>query len=171
MLQTNYPVFGPVDDLMLGVFRRFFEGQDVHVGTLFTVDLEPPMVIARRERKSGTLAAKTPDERFLLPAVVSVNTIVSGVDADQMGDQLQEACRHALRTAQQEQWMIPDAGVINKIENSTGATRVNDWATSTGVVQYASLPKGWVRHESIYRLLIRPPAQSTITNPFITPGQ
>lgn len=172
MPTSNFPIFGSVDDLTLGIFRRFFAGRDdVHIGTLFAVDIEPPMIIARRERKSGTLASKTPDERFVLPAVVSVNTIVDGVDADQLGDHLQEACRQALRKAQQEQWVIPDAGVINKIENSTGATRVNDWATSTGVVQYASLPKGWVRHESIYRLLIRPPDQSTITNPFITPGQ
>lgn len=167
---AKYPVFGSMDELLLGIFRRFFEGQDIHLGTLFTEDLQPPIIIARRERRSGTVADSTEDHRFLMPAIFSVNTITAGVDADEIGEELQEACRLALIQAQQEQWVIPDAGVISTIENSTVATRVSDWATSTGVVQYASLPKHWVRYESIYRVLYRPPQQSTITNRFVRPG-
>lgn len=126
-----------------------------------------PAIIARRERRSGTVANKTKDDRFLRPSVISINTFTHGVDADEIGEELHEAVQIALRTAQVDQWVIPDAGVISVLENSTTASRVADWATSTGVVQYASLPKGWVRYESIYRLLIRPPDQSTITNRFL----
>lgn len=169
-MQVNIPVFGSVDEMVLGIFRRFFEGQDVHIGTLYSEDLKPPIIITRRERRSGTVMTKTADDRFLRPAIFSVQTITSGVDADEIGEELQEACHLAIRTAQQEQWVIPDAGVLSVVENSSTPSRVADWATSTGVVQYASLPKGWVRYEAIYRVLYRPPAQSTITNRFLTPG-
>lgn len=168
---AKFPIFGSMDELVLGIFRRFFEGVDgLHIGTLFTKNLEPPVIIARRERRSGTVVDKTEDSRFLQPAIFSVNTITSGHEADEIGEELQEACRIALVTAQQEQWTIPDAGTLSVIENSTVGTRVSDWATSTGVVQYASLPKGWVRYESIYRVLYRPPDQSTITNRFVRPS-
>lgn len=165
----NTPVFGSADDLMLGIFRRFFDGQDVHIGTLYSEDLKPPLIITRRERRSGTISTKTDDDRFLQPAIIVVNTITAGIDADEVGEELQEACRLAIRQAHLEQWTFPDAGHIAVVENSTPASRVSDWATQTGVVQYASLPKSWVRYEAIYRILIRPPAQRTITNRFITP--
>ena len=170
MGQATLPVFGSTDDLLLGIFHKFFEGQGVHIGTLWSEDLQPPIIMARRERRSGTISNKSSDDRFLQPAIVAVNTITAGLDADEEGEELQEACRIALRQAQQTQLVIPDAGVISRIENSSPTSRVSDWATSTGVVQYASLPKTWVRYESIYRLLIRPPAQHSITNRFITLG-
>ena len=171
MTTTNLPVFGATDDMLMAIFKRFFEGQDVHIGTLFTDSLRPPAIIARRNKSSGTVSMETKDERFLQTALVNVSTITVGTDADEIGDELQEACRIALRTAQQEQWVIPDGGSIAVITNSSPAARVSDWATSNSTVQFASLPKGWVRMESIYRMLIRPPAQSTITNRFITPAQ
>ena len=169
MNHPNMPIFGSADELMLGIFRRFFGDQSIHIGTLFSEDLTPPLIIARRERRSGTISTKTNDDRFLQPAIIAVNTITAGLDADEAGEELQEACRLAIRQAHLEQWTFPDAGHIASVENSTLATRVSDWATSTGVVQYASLPKGWVRYEAIYRVLIRPPAQGTITNRFISP--
>lgn len=152
------------------MLHKFFDRHNisgVHVGTLVTANMPMPAIVARRERRSGTIANKTSDDRFLRPSVVSINTFTSGIDADEEGEELHEAVQLALRTAQIEQWVIPDAGVINQLENSTTPSRVADWATSTGVVQYASLPKGWVRYESIYRLLIRPPHQDTITNRFL----
>lgn len=152
------------------MLRRFFaeRGIDIHIGTLVTANMPIPSIIARRERRSGTIDNRSTDERFLRSSVISINTFTGGADADADGEDLHEAINHALRVAQLEQWVIPNAGVINHLENSTTPSRVADWATSTGVVQYASLPKGWVRYESIHRILIRPPHQSTVTNKFLT---
>lgn len=170
-MTRTIPTFGSVDDLMLGIFRAFFEGKGVHVGSLFSSALEPPMVIVRRERRSGTASVDSDDDRFIQPAIVSVNTITSGPDADQLGEELQEACRIAIREAQQNQVVVPGSGSISAITNSIEPSRVSDWATSTGVVQYAALPKGHTRYESVYRILIRPPEQSTVSNRYITPDR
>lgn len=166
-MTRTIPTFGSVDDLMLSVFRAFFDGQDVHVGTLFSSAIEPPIVIVRRERRSGTASVDSDDDRFIQPAIVSVNTITAGPDADQLGEELQEACRIAIREAQQNQLVVPGGGSISAITNSIDPSRVSDWATSTGVVQYAALPKGWVRYEAVYRFLIRPPDQTTVTNRYV----
>lgn len=165
----NIPIFGSVDDLMLGLFKRFFEAHpDITIGTHYSTGMQPPAVIIRRERRSGQASVDSDDDRFLKSALVSVNTLTAGPDADALGEELQEACRIAIREAQQGQVVIPGCGYISAITNSVEPSRVSDWATSTGVVQYASLPKGWSRYESVYRLLIRPPDQSTVSNRYVT---
>jgi hypothetical protein len=166
-MTRTIPTFGSVDDLMVTVLRDFFTGQDVHVGTLFSSALIPPIIIVRRERRSGQASIDSGDDRFLMSAIVSVNTITAGPDADMLGEELQEACRIAIREAQQNQKTVPGYGTISEITNSIEPSRVSDWATSTGVQQYASLPKGWSRYESVYRFLIRPPDQTTVTNRYI----
>lgn len=166
-MTRTIPTFGSVDDLMVAVFKDFFTGQEIHIGTLFSSALTPPIIIVRRERRSGQASIDSEDDRFIQPAIVSVNTITSGPDADQLGEELQEACRIAIREAQQNQVMIPGSGSISAITNSIEPSRVSDWATSTGVVQFASLPKGWSRYESVYRFLIRPPDQTQVTNRYV----
>jgi hypothetical protein len=160
------PVFGSVDELLREVFTQFFSTQGVHVYTLFSENMQTPAIVARRDRRSGTLALQSRDDRFMQPAIVMVSTITDGPDGDEQGEELQEMCRYALRQAQQLQVSIPGCGSIAVIEGSTHPAKVADWQTSTSVVQYASLPKSAVRYESIYRLLVRPPDQSTITNRF-----
>jgi hypothetical protein len=125
-----------------------------------------PAIVARRDRRSGTLALHSRDDRFMQSIILMVTTITNGPDADEEGEELQEMCRYALRQAQQMQLSIPGSGSIAVMEVSTNPARVSDWATSTSVVQYTSLPKNAVRYEQIVRLLLRPPAQSTITNRF-----
>lgn len=171
MSTATIPIFGSADELLLGIFRPFFEGKGVHIGTLFSSGLEPPIIIVRRERRSGTQSVDVGDDRFLQSAIVSVNTITSGVDADEMGEELQEACRIAIRQAVINQTVVPGAGHITRLENAIVPSRVSDWATSTGVVQYASLPKGWVRYEAVYRLILSPPEQALANNRFVTPSQ
>jgi hypothetical protein len=170
-MTRTIPTFGSVDDLMMAVFRDFFEGQDIHIGTLFSAALKPPIIIVRRERRSGTASIDSGDDRFIQPAIVSVNTITAGPDADQLGEELQEACRIAIREAQQNQRSYPGLGHISEITNAIEPSRVSDWATSTGVVQFASLPKGMTRYESVYRFLIRPPDQSLVHNRYIPPNR
>jgi hypothetical protein len=160
------PHFGSVDDLVREVLEKFFAGQDVHVYTTFSEHMQTPAIVARRERRSGTLALASKDDRFMQPAIIMISTVTSGVDADQEGEELQEMCRYALRQAHQLQLEIPGCGSIAALEISTHPSKVSDWQTSTSVVQYASLPKNACRYEQIARLLIRPPAQDTITNRF-----
>jgi hypothetical protein len=172
MSDVFIPVFGSTDELLLHLLQDFFEGQDIHIGTLFSEEIDPPMIIARADRRSGSIAQDVSDDRFLQPVIVSVSTITSGVDADEIGEELQEAVRVCLRQAQLKQTVVPNGGYISRITNATPPSRVSDYATSTGVVQYASLPSGWVRFESVWRLILRHPPQSTITNRFLTiPGQ
>lgn len=170
-MTATIPIFGSADELMLGILRPFFAGKEVHVGSLFSSGLEPPIVIVRRERRSGTQGLSASDDRFIQPVVISINTITAGVDADEIGEELQEACRIAIRQAVINQTVVPGAGHITRLENAITPSRVSDWATSTGVVQYASLPKGWVRYESVYRLIVSPPKQALVNNRFVTPGQ
>lgn len=166
MSSIDIPVFGNTDGLLMAIFRQFFAGQQIQIGTLFVEGMATPAIIARRERRSGNGEARASDDRFLEPAVVSINTLTSGLEAESDGAALQEMCRIALRQAQQRQLTFPGLGHISAIENSTAASRVSDWATSTGVVQYATLPKGVVRYESVFRLLIRPPVTGSVNNRF-----
>ena len=160
------PFFGSVDEMLREILTNFFTGQDVHVYTTFQENMQTPAVIARRDRKSGTLALATRDDRFMESAIVMVSTITEGPDADELGEELQQMCRYALRQAQQQQVSIPGCGSIAVLQESIHPSRVADWQTSTSVVQYASLPKNASRYETVFRLLIRPPAQDTITNRF-----
>ena len=166
MSPINLPVFGSTDGLLMAIFREFFAGQDIQIGTLFVEGIDTPAIIARRERRSGNGASPSRDSRYLDPAIVSINTLTSGLEAEGDGADLQEMCRIALMQSQLEQKVYPGFGHISVIENSTPASRVSDWATSTGIVQYATLPKGVVRYESVFRLLIRPPVSGSVNNRF-----
>jgi len=166
MSPITVPVFGSANKLVLSIFRSFFVGQDIHIGSLFTEDMATPAIIARHERRSGTVSHDAADSRYLKPVIISVNTVTSGLEAERDGHDLQEMCRVALVEAQLKQLTIPGLGHISNIENSTVASKVSDWATSTGVVQYAALPKGAVRYESIFRLIIRPPVSGSVNNRF-----
>lgn len=162
----NMPVFGSTNRLLMAIFREFFAGQDIHIGTLYTEDMPTPAIVARAERRSGSIAHKVTDETFLKPAIVSVNTFTSGLEAESDAEALQEMVRIAITQAQREQRVYPGVGHISLIENSTAASQASDWATSTGIVQYATLPKGVIRWESVFRLLIRPPVTGSVNNRF-----
>lgn len=165
------PAFGPVDRLLFDLFNQAFEGLGVEVVTRFSEKLHPPMVLARNEKRSGSAFLRDGDPRFLKPELITLNTFGEGVNADKEAEQLQEACRIALMEAWQEQRYFPGAGTISSLEVTSVASRVSDFATSTGVVQYASLPVGWERYESVWRLQLRPPKQSDLNNPFLRPGR
>jgi hypothetical protein len=166
MESITVPVFGSANKLVLRIFRDFFAGQDIHIGSLFTEDMATPAIIARAERRSATISHDPADNRYLKPVIISVNTVTSGLEGESEGHDLQEMCRVALVEAQMRQQSFPGLGHISNIENSTVASRVSDWATTTGIVQYAALPKGAVRYESIFRLIIRPPTSGGVNNRF-----
>ena len=170
MNQEVLPVFGPIEDLALGILRPYFEGTDVHVASTFVEGLPLPVVVARQDKKSGSMTHFSRDARFMRTALLSIDTICEGVDADQDASYLQEAVTHAIIQAWKNQTVVPGVGYISQIENIGNASRASDWATSTGVVQYASLPQGAVRYDSTMRLYIRPDRNQDLAkdiNPFV----
>lgn len=164
---TIYPVFGPIEDILLKVLKDYFADKDVHVYGKYAEGLELPAVIPLSANRSGAIAYQTPQDPWVRSAMIELNTIAVGPERDVICAQLQEAARHAIYEAWFNQRSFPGLGVINKVSNSNYARPESDWATSSHAVQYAKLPNGASRYESIYRLLIRPPAASTYSNPFI----
>lgn len=169
-----YPAFGTVHRLGLGIIREWFEhvehdGRPVTIGSRIPADMSDriPFIMVRADRRSGKETTRSADERFLKASLLSIETFTTGVNAENDGYDLQESCRLALWNAWRKQTVIPDGGSISSIVSSSEAALVSDFATSTGVVQYASLPKNAARTESIYQLFLRPPGQDTIVNPFI----
>lgn len=166
-----YPAFAPVHRIGLHVIRDWFAGMDVTVGSRIPADMSDalPLVMVRADRRSGGETRRADDERFLRSNLLTIETFTTGLNAENDGYDLQESIRLALLSAWRNQVNVPDGGSISSITTTSQASLVSDYATSTGVVQYASLPKGAARTESIYQLYVRPPNQATISNRFI-PG-
>lgn len=173
-MTDSYPAFGPVHRLGLAIVRDWLEGVThdgvpIKVGSRIPADMSDklPFVMVRADRRSGGQTRQSGDERFLRSSLLSIETFTVGVNAENDGYALQESIRLALWQAWRNQVTVPDAGSISTIISSSDAALVSDYATSTGVVQYASLPKNAARTEQIFQIFIRPPRQDTIVNPFI----
>lgn len=160
-MSSVYPAFGSPQRLVLQVFRDWFAqvGETVHVGSLLPDDFtnKLPFVLVRLDTRTGNRGDVTKDTRFMKAFGVSIQTFTVGLDAESDGYDLQESCRLALMWAWRTQRVYSGLGHISSFIRLDNAARVSDYATSTGVVQYASLPKGAVRHEAIYQMIMRPP--------------
>lgn len=170
MVETNILHFGPVEDLALTILRDYFKDADVNVASVFREDMRLPAVVARQDKKSGTSNVYATDPRFNRVSLVSIDVICEGPDADQDAPMLHEAVKDAFMRAWFDQTTVEGVGYIQKIENIGTPSRSSDWATSTGVVQYASLPQGAVRYDNTMRIFIRPDqTQSRVRklNPFL----
>lgn len=179
MERQPLPEFGSSEDLLLRILRDYFYGdpyqEDPHEGdlhaphihTLLPEDAEFPLLLVRRDRRSGSQTLDTKDQRHSLSAVATFETLCQGLDADGDNALLQEAVRLCILGAVADQAGWPDLGYLNQVNIWSQPARVSDYATSTGVVQYASLPSGVVRYESIYQFIMRPVKQGMTENPFI----
>lgn len=171
--QLHYPVFGATEDLVIGLLRPYFArlkeagGPDVRVYTTYEEGMVMPCVLALNTRRTGIDAYSVKDEFYIRSAVLEVNTLASGRNAERDAADLQEAIRHVFLDAYKRQVVVPNVGSISTVSSSLMATRQTDWATSSGPHQYARLPHGASRYESRYRILIRPPA--TYDNQFLAP--
>lgn len=169
----TFPVFGTVENLMLGLLRPWFArveaagGPKVHVYSEYQANMITPYVLVLNTRRTGIEAYETKDDEWARAAVLEVNTICSGPNAEDDCGKLQESVRHCLLEAHRNQTVVPNAGVINQVTTPTLATRQTDWASASGPVQYAKLPIGESRYEARYRMIIRP--ASTYENKFIAP--
>lgn len=148
----------PVEDLLLALLN---DGRlpGVRVQTLIEDEQQFPAILIRRYGDWGGWGG---DHRFLDAAQITVETFTSGTDADQDGALLQEAIRVLLYNARNE--VVPRRGYLTKVELVASPTRHPDWATASGPVQFADLPRGVERYQSSYNLEIRKPFIKPFSN-------
>lgn len=179
MTRPPLPEFGQAEDLLLRVLRQYFYG-DPHqfdppegaadvpfIRTLLSDEPEFPLLLVRRDKRSGGQTLNVDDQRHALSAVFTIESLCQGDEADSDSALLQEAARVALQAAVEDQVGWPDIGYINHLNIWSQPARVSDYATSSGVVQYASLPVGVLRYESIYQFIMRPVKAGATGNRFI----
>lgn len=164
-IETHYPVFGSAEKIALTIFREQFEPMGIKVADLHSKDIDTPLILVRSSRASGATANIPDDSRFIRSIRLTVSAIMNGPNADDYCSKLLEACQHVVINAWHNQTVVPNAGSITHIDDFSEPTRVTDFQTATNIVQYASLPRGVVRYEQVFGLLIRP--DTTHSNPFL----
>lgn len=142
----------PVEDLLLAVLRDGLQG--IEVKTLISADQGFPFVLVRRSPQLGQWDA---DTRFTDSAYCAVHAFCNGINADKDAAILSEAARVVLRDAWLGNKVVPGRGHLTKVEMTSAPRRVSDWATAAGPVQYADLPTGVERYETLYQISIRKP--------------
>lgn len=151
----------PYEDMVLAILRRGLP--EVPVYSLIPQSPPPFFILARRLQGIGNWSG---DPRFTDFGRFFIHTFTQDPDGDSKGAALSEAVRVVLRNAWLEKWTFPNLGSVIEIKTSNEPSRVTDWATSAGPVQYADLPTGFWRYESIYVMKIRRPrSRAATTNP------
>lgn len=140
----------PVEDLLLGLLPQRLTGVDV--GSLIADDQAFPFVLIRRDGDWGEWGG---DSRFVDSAQVSVQTFCAGLNGDSDAALLAEAVRVVLRDSVNK--VVPGRGHLTKVHMIAAPRRQPDWATATGPVQYADLPTGVWRYETVFAIQIRRP--------------
>lgn len=142
----------PVEDVLLAILREGLPG--VAVRSLVSDSQTFPLVLVRRLPQFGNWDG---DTRFTDVADVIVHTFAEDPDGDEDAALLGEAVRVVLRNAWLEHKSVPGRGSIVRIDMISAPRRAPDWASATGPVQYADLPNGVWRYETLYRVEIRKP--------------
>jgi hypothetical protein len=146
--------FAPVEDVLLPILRARIP--EVPIQSLYKDDQDFPVVLVRRV---NPIQGWPGDPRFIDIAIIDIECLCEGIEADTDGALLGEAVRVALRDAWREQDVIEGKGGVIFTKQIIPPHKVPDWATSVGPVQYADLPQGVARYESSYRVDIRKPKQ------------
>lgn len=140
----------PVEDLLLALLPQKLPG--VHVNSLIADDQPFPLVLIRNNGQWGEWGG---DPRFLDASQVNIHVFCEGVNGDEDAALLSEAVRVVLRDSVNV--VIPGRGHITKAQMVQRPRRVTDWATASGPVQYADLPSGVWRYETVFNVEIRKP--------------
>lgn len=148
----------PVEDLMLAVLREGLPG--VAVQTLIADNAVFPFVMVRRMPNFGFWDA---DTRFTDDADVALTAYVADPNGDEDAALLSEAARVVLRDAWLGHKVVPGRGHFTRVDMTSAPRRGSDWATSAGPVQYADLPVGVWRYETIYNVGIKKASKVTLT--------
>lgn len=140
----------PVEDILLYILRN--DMPDIPVVSLIAEDPPDLFILVRRMHGFGAWRG---DPRFTDAARFSIHTYTADPDGDLKGALLSEAVRVVLRNAWLDHRQVPGRGSIIQINMTNEPTRVADWATASGPVQYADLPSGFFRYESVYDIAVR----------------
>ncbi len=143
--------FAPVEDVLLPILRQALP--EVRIYSEVPEDDLFPYVIVR---VAPTERWWSGDDRFVDWATVFVHVFAENPDGDRKAALLSEAVRVALRDA----WLngtVTEHGHICGFRMTNRPSRRADWATAQGPVQYADLPTGVTRYETLYVLQIRRP--------------
>lgn len=144
--------FTPVESIALAVLRRGLP--DVPSFSLVPKDTPTFFVLVRRSPGLGSWRG---DERVLDEGGVIVHVYAEDPDGDEKGSVISEAVRKVFQRAFLEHWKFEGLGSINVLRMTSEPTRVTDWITSVGPVQFADLPMGDWRYETRYAIRINPP--------------
>lgn len=142
--------FVPTEDVILEVLRRKLP--DVPSFSMIPADPPEIFILVRKDNpvpfhgQEWTQIAVT---RFV------IDVFTTGPNGDEAGALLCEAIRVVFQEAWLENMHIPGKGWVSNIAMYGEGTRVADWATSAGPVQYADLPTGYWRFEAMFRLKFR----------------
>lgn len=148
----NLIELSPVEDVLLHILRE--DLPDVPVVSLIAEDPPPFFLLVRRLHGFGNWKG---DPRFTDAARFTIHTYTADPDGDEKGALLSEAVRVVLRNAWLDHRQVPGRGSIIAIRMTNEPSRVADWATASGPVQYADLPSGYFRYETMYEISIRKP--------------
>ena len=144
--------FFPYEDILAAMFQRAFP--ELMFETYVPEVLTYPLITGARFTPQGGWSG---DPRFIDSGPVRINVFCDGPDADVEAFLISEAIRVMMLEASLERWNFPGLGSIVNITMSTEPADVNDWATATGIVQFADLPEGVIRFETVYQMTIRRP--------------
>jgi hypothetical protein len=147
----NLIEMSPVEDLLLHLFREALP--DIKVQTLVEDKQKFPFILLR---SSGSWGSWEGDERFIDSSTIEIHAFCEGINADVDANLLSEAARVILRDSKNK--VVPGKGYLISVEMLDRPKRSPDWQASVGPVQYADLPTGVERWESVYRVTIRKPA-------------
>lgn len=87
----------------------------------------------------------------------AVHIYAEDPDGDEKAALLGDAVLDVANEAFLKHWRFPGLGSVNSLVCTQKPTRVTDWATSSGPVQYADLPTGDWRYEARFTIRINPP--------------
>ncbi len=152
--------YAPLEDVVLPILRDGFP--EIPVYSLipeeglraFTEADALPFILVRRHAVQGVWGG---DPRFMDAGAFTIHTFTKDPDGDEDGALLSEAVRVVMREAWLGKKTVPGVGSVASVRLYEAPRRVSDWATASGPVQFADLPTGVWRYESIYSISIRPP--------------
>lgn len=140
-----------VTDLCATLLRQQF-GDLIPVKTRIAQNHPLPSIVVR---KIDTWGRAKKDQRAVAPRTeqVVIHALCDGPNAEKDAELLSEAARVALLDSINQ--VVPGKGHIVSVDPISLPSRSPDWATSTGPVQYASLPDGVERYEAKYEVTYR----------------
>ncbi|WP_211225724.1 hypothetical protein [Nocardioides alkalitolerans] len=125
----------------------------IPVRSLIPEEVTFPIVLVRRASNWGQWSGH---KRFIDSGAVSIQAFCSGIDADSDAAILSEAVRVILYDSINTPVSTTTSnGHLTQVRLLESPRRVTDWASAVGPVQYADLPKGVVRYETVFDLSLR----------------